>query len=1264
MATGGVATTPKNVFGFDPRSVPGCVFWLDAADSSTLTGSPVTSVRDKVFGTAFAKAGAGSITTTTINSVQALNFDGNSSLSGSLNSLLSGTVFIVWKASVSIGSTWRPFFTWNTNGTLKFPAFGYVGGGSANTVGPYTTNINTGSPTTVVTVGSSYMASYSWNGIRATVGFNGAVPTTGLQPNPYSDTASTFLICNENGTLTQTVIGELIVYNSLVSDEQRQQIEGYLAWKWGLNTSIPTTHPHYLLRPYARSFQPIDIENCQLWLDAADSSAVTRSGTTLTSWVDKSGYGRTLYPATGSGTTTYVPYGPGNSVKLNGSYMYTFNPVDLTTYTVFIVALAQTAIDNQAVFSAMSGLVVTGAASFNSTDSFGFYMDSLASSRLDTRFYGSLLANWAVNPATTVTDKIPLAIYSYTQTANGVLNSWVNGAPGVSSTTPMPAFTYSVTSISSTATTVTYTVSISTLGLFVNSIVVITGATSAVYNGTFYVSSLTATTFTITLTTTGGATSAATATAPGSRTNTCAGFTIGGEYYSAGFSSVSLTSIANLYEIIVYNRVLTTAQRQDVEGYLAWKWGLRNSLQPASVVTYTVAVTQTFNYTGSSQLYTVPSGVTSLTVSLSGAGGGGADRGPSAFGTNFSATGGAGALVSGVLTVTPGQQLTFIVGGGGGYSTTPYSSTPGGFGGGGEGGLSCTPTYTGGGGGGGRSAIQNASGIDLVSSAGGGGAGQNYTGGAGGLTGGNGGGVVDSLTGGGGGGATTSGGGSLGLTPTGTGWGVPYTNFATAGTGPASSTLTTQGGTGSGFIGTPYGPYSSGKRGGGGGGGGYYGGGGGGSGSGAYGAGGGGGGSSLTTGSGFTLSSVTSGAGGAGGYASALGTNGYITITYNQTLTIPHPFYNYPPTSIPAFNPGHIQGLDLWIDAASDTSATGTITSIPDRSKNTYSVVPYSSDTLSITRNFLNGLPAYNTTTSSRLSVTNFYWGSEFTTFLILRGGNWLYSSLVPPGTAYYNYINSPNWALYYVNQSFAQYDGGVVVSWILSGTPLPTINSPTSITLPSPTNSAFAISVQQVAISSTRSTSFSFTVPATAGQYSYFQLYNGITQIQYLLNAPGGGGTPFNIYLFFGTNASITVGPGTVVRVDVTNTIISTYINGTLNRTDSYTNSGSAPYTLQFYVLGNGTGGTTTYSNISFDNIYGQAPNQDVLLIAGAGSGNWNMLSLGYSSGSQTVKNYSINGIQRTTPPQTGTIMAPTPPQTIILNGGSGSASRSRSNR
>jgi hypothetical protein len=35
----------------------------------------------------------------------------------------------------------------------------------------------------------------------------------------------------------------------LLTTTQRQQVEGYLAWKWGLQTALPTTHPYYKVRP-------------------------------------------------------------------------------------------------------------------------------------------------------------------------------------------------------------------------------------------------------------------------------------------------------------------------------------------------------------------------------------------------------------------------------------------------------------------------------------------------------------------------------------------------------------------------------------------------------------------------------------------------------------------------------------------------------------------------------------------------------------------------------------------------------------------------------------------------------------------------------------------------------------------------------------------------------------------------------------------------------------------------------------------------------
>jgi hypothetical protein len=37
---------------------------------------------------------------------------------------------------------------------------------------------------------------------------------------------------------------EVIVFNSAVTSTQRQQIEGYLAWKWGLQANLPVGHPY------------------------------------------------------------------------------------------------------------------------------------------------------------------------------------------------------------------------------------------------------------------------------------------------------------------------------------------------------------------------------------------------------------------------------------------------------------------------------------------------------------------------------------------------------------------------------------------------------------------------------------------------------------------------------------------------------------------------------------------------------------------------------------------------------------------------------------------------------------------------------------------------------------------------------------------------------------------------------------------------------------------------------------------------------------
>ena len=68
-----------------------------------------------------------------------------------------------------------------------------------------------------------------------------------------------------------------------------------------------------------------------------------------------------------------------------------------------------------------------------------------------------------------------------------------------------------------------------------------------------------------------------------------------------------------------------------------------------------LAQTTTFSYTGTIQSYTVPAGVTSITITAKGAQGGGE--------TYIGATGGLGAIMTGTFAVTPGQVLEVLVGG-------------------------------------------------------------------------------------------------------------------------------------------------------------------------------------------------------------------------------------------------------------------------------------------------------------------------------------------------------------------------------------------------------------------------------------------------------------------------------------------------------------------------------------------------------------------------------------------------------------------------
>ncbi|MDA9752623.1 glycine-rich protein, partial [Candidatus Pelagibacter sp.] len=144
-----------------------------------------------------------------------------------------------------------------------------------------------------------------------------------------------------------------------------------------------------------------------------------------------------------------------------------------------------------------------------------------------------------------------------------------------------------------------------------------------------------------------------------------------------------------------------------------------------------LAATNTFDFTGGNQSFTVPAGVTSITMEGFGAAGGDNEGGD--------ASGGNGGYLKSTITVTAGDVLTIVVGKSGGINDEP-------FGDGGQGGTGARPFGSpAAGSGGGATYVKNSSNVTLFVIGAGGGAGgaglfvQGGDGGAGGgLTGGTG----------------------------------------------------------------------------------------------------------------------------------------------------------------------------------------------------------------------------------------------------------------------------------------------------------------------------------------------------------------------------------------------------------------------------------------------------------------------------------------------------------------------------------------------
>ncbi len=231
--------------------------WFDGADATTLTQSSgaVSQWNDKS-GNNFHLVQANSIQrpitgTSQINGVNALAFDGsndalksatnpfgttinNAMLYGVFNigTIASSTLFSLSGSGTS-ANRWQSHAPWS-GGTVFFDC-GDSGG--TNRISTATSWAASENKLLGFYCSTSENTQQVWtNGSLLQSDTSGhSVTTAGGLSLGYDGSTSSFDNC---------AIGEVIVLNGTVTPANRQTLEGYLAHKWGMQSTLPTDHPH------------------------------------------------------------------------------------------------------------------------------------------------------------------------------------------------------------------------------------------------------------------------------------------------------------------------------------------------------------------------------------------------------------------------------------------------------------------------------------------------------------------------------------------------------------------------------------------------------------------------------------------------------------------------------------------------------------------------------------------------------------------------------------------------------------------------------------------------------------------------------------------------------------------------------------------------------------------------------------------------------------------------------------------------------------
>jgi len=246
---------------FSPTTVSGLSLWLDSADNSSLvlSGSNVTQWKDKSGNNNNAAAnGTPVLSNASLNGYQSIFTNDGPYFTGSIS--ITGTTMTCFAVATTTASLPRSGHDQRLISLENGPNVDYgrtdgvialFNQQSSSWIGTWRV-VFTPVADNPISTNTPFLAVSKYDGTNGYLWANGSPGSV-----PYNSSSGTFAVTkygignqpNNSGEYWIGYIGEILVYTTALSDTDRQKVEGYLAWKWGLQGNLPANHPYKNVSP-------------------------------------------------------------------------------------------------------------------------------------------------------------------------------------------------------------------------------------------------------------------------------------------------------------------------------------------------------------------------------------------------------------------------------------------------------------------------------------------------------------------------------------------------------------------------------------------------------------------------------------------------------------------------------------------------------------------------------------------------------------------------------------------------------------------------------------------------------------------------------------------------------------------------------------------------------------------------------------------------------------------------------------------------------